>query len=75
MYHSLKLAAPIIFWGLWLKSWPRDWQNPSVPFFPVIVLLSLFKLPFSHKRSSTEEKGGSMKKEGGLSGIEIKPLC
>lgn len=63
VYHMLILAGPVIFWGIWLKSWPRDWQNASVPFFAVAVLLSLFWLPFSHDRSSADEKSGLKKKK------------
>ncbi|KAK3171634.1 hypothetical protein OEA41_003718 [Lepraria neglecta] len=48
LYHLLILAGPLAFWGLWLKKWPTDWQNASVPFFAVVVLLSLFWLPFAH---------------------------
>lgn len=48
VYHLLILAAPIISWGVWLRKWPTDWQNASVPFFAVVVLLSLFWLPFAH---------------------------
>ena len=48
LYHVLILAGSVVFWGLWLKKWPTDWQNASVPFFAVVVLLSLFWLPFAH---------------------------
>ena len=49
IYHILILAGPMIFWGLWIQKWPRDWQNASIPFFDVVVLLSLFWLPFAHR--------------------------
>lgn len=52
LYHMLILAGPTISWGLWLKKWPTDWQNASVPFFAVVVLLSLFWLPFAHNAKS-----------------------
>ncbi len=52
LYHVLILAGPVLFWGLWLKQWPTDWQNASVPFFAVVVLLSLFWLPFAHNAKS-----------------------
>ena len=52
LYHMLILAGPAVFWGLWLKKWPTDWQNASVPFFAVVVLLSLFWLPFAHNAKS-----------------------
>ena len=58
VYHLLILAAPTTFWGLWLRSWPRDWQNASVPFFAVVALLSLFWLPFSQNKSSAKKKTG-----------------
>lgn len=48
LYHMLILVGPTTFWGIWLKKWPTDWQNASVPFFAVVVLLSLFWLPFAH---------------------------
>ena len=56
LYHLLILAAPLTSWGLWLRKWPSDWQNASVPFFAVMVLLSLFWLPFAHKVGSEEMK-------------------
>lgn len=56
LYHMLILAGPVVFWGLWLKKWPADWQNASVPFFAVVVLLSLFWLPFAHNASSAGRK-------------------
>lgn len=46
LYHALILAGPIVFWGLWLRRWPRDWQNASVLLFGVVMLLSLFWSPF-----------------------------
>ena len=52
VYHLLILAGPVASWGLWLKKWPTDWQNASVPFFAVVVLLSLFWLPFAHNSKS-----------------------
>ena len=61
LYHMLILVAPIIFWGLWLKKWPSDWQNASVPFFAVVVLLSLFWLPFAHNASSTDRRSSKNK--------------
>lgn len=48
LYHLLILVGPAIFWGLWLREWPRDWQNAAIPFFAMSVLLSLFWLPFAH---------------------------
>lgn len=62
LYHTLILAGPIVFWGLWLKEWPRDWQNASVPFFAVVVLLSLFWLPFAHNESPADRKRRSKNK-------------
>ena len=59
LYHMLILVGPIVFWGLWLKKWPSDWQNASVPFFAVVVLLSLFWLPFEHATSTADGKRGS----------------
>lgn len=47
LYHTLMLAGPMVFWGLWLRRWPRDWQNASIPLFGVVMLLSLFWLPFT----------------------------
>lgn len=58
----LILVGPIVFWGLWLKEWPSDWQNASVPFFAVVVLLSLFWLPFEHATSPADERRGSKNK-------------
>ena len=49
LYHCLILVGPLTFWGLHLRQWPNDWQNASVPFFGVVVLLSLFWLPFAQK--------------------------
>ncbi len=60
LYHSLILLGPLIFWGIWLKKWPRDWQNGSIPFFAVVVLLSLFWLPFAHNGGSREERKHKM---------------
>ena len=60
LYHLLILAGPLAFWGLWLKKWPTDWQNASVPFFAVVVLLSLFWFPFAHV---AREKGVKSKIE------------
>lgn len=62
LYHMLILVGPILFWGLWLKKWPSDWQNASVPFFAVVVLLSLFWLPFAHKASSMDSRRSSKNK-------------
>lgn len=56
LYHLLILAGPLTFWGLWLEKWPMDWQNASVPFFAVVVLLSLFWLPFAHRAGARKEK-------------------
>lgn len=50
IYHALILAMPMTFWGLWLRSWPKDWQNASVPFFAVMVLVSLFWAVFMASR-------------------------
>ena len=44
-YHVLILLGPVVSWGLWLKRWPKDWQNAAVPFFAVVVLLSLLWMP------------------------------
>ena len=55
LYHLLILSGPLTFWGMWLRMWPTDWQNASVPFFAVAVLLSLFWLPFAHKNQSREK--------------------
>ena len=52
LYHILILAGPVVSWGLWLQKWPADWQNASVPFFAVAVLLSLFWFPFAHNAKS-----------------------
>ena len=49
IYHLLIMTGPIIFWGLWIGKWPRDWQNASIPFFAVVALLSLFWLPLAHR--------------------------
>jgi len=54
-YHLLILVGPITFWGIWLRRWPTDWQNASVPFFAVVVLLSLFWLPFAQNVGSKEK--------------------
>ena len=54
LYHILILTGPIVSWGLWLKKWPSDWQNASVPFFAVVALLSLFWFPLTQKSSSAE---------------------
>lgn len=62
LYHLLILMGPIIFWGLWLRKWPSDWQNASVPFFAVAVLLSLFWLPFAHDTSLTDGRESSKSK-------------
>lgn len=62
LYHMLILVGPIVFWGLWLKKWPSDWQNASVPFFAVVVLLSLFWLPFEHATSPADGRRGSKNK-------------
>lgn len=62
LYHTLILAGPIVFWGLWLKAWPTDWQNASVPFFAVVVLLSLFWLPFAHNESPADRNRRSKNK-------------
>ncbi|KAL6722351.1 hypothetical protein ACLMJK_001458 [Lecanora helva] len=57
LYHLLILIGPLVFWGFWLSKWPRDWQNASVPFFAVVVLLSLLWLPMVHRSSdSSKEK-------------------
>ena len=56
LYHLLILTGPSTFWGLWIKKWPTDWQNASVPFFAMVVLLSLFWLPFSHKFKEKTQK-------------------
>ena len=56
LYHLLILVGPIIFWGLWLKKWPSDWQNASVPFFAVVVLLSLLWLPLVHNGNSMDRR-------------------
>ena len=56
LYHLLIFSGPMTFWGLWLRRWPRDWQNASVPFFAVVVLLSLFWLPFAHNAGSKRER-------------------
>lgn len=58
-YHLLILVGPIIFWGLWLRRWPRDWQNASVPFFAVVVLLSLFWLPLVHNAKTVSSGAGT----------------
>ena len=42
--------------GLWLKKWPSDWQNASVPFFAVMVLLSLFWLPLVHNGNTMDRR-------------------
>ncbi len=62
LYHMLILAGPTVFWGLWLKKGPTDWQNASVPFFAVVVLLSLFWLPFAHNVSPAKRKRRSKNK-------------
>ncbi|KAL7936336.1 hypothetical protein V8C35DRAFT_254880 [Trichoderma chlorosporum] len=41
-YHCLMVAGPFIFWGLWLKFYPDDLQDASVPITVVIGCLSLF---------------------------------
>lgn len=56
LYHLLILTGPLVFWGFWLRSWPKDWQNASVPFFAVVVLLSLFWLPLTHNASFKEKE-------------------
>ena len=56
LYHLLILAGPVTSWGIWLRKWPRDWQNASVPFFAVVVLLSLFWLPFAHRAASKRDQ-------------------
>ena len=56
LYHLLILVGPVIFWGLWLKKWPSDWQNASVPFFAVAVLLSLFWFPLVKNGDSMNER-------------------
>ena len=56
LYHLLILMWPLTFWGVWLKKWPRDWQNASVPFFAVMVMLSLFWLPFAHRAGSRGQR-------------------
>lgn len=57
-YHVLILTAPVVFWILWIRRNPGDWQNASVPFFAAAVLLSLFWLPFAYR---VEEKTGKVK--------------
>lgn len=42
LYHLVIVAGPLVFWGLWLKKWPRDLQNASVPLLTTIGLCSLF---------------------------------
>ena len=61
LYHMLILVGPTTFWGLWLKSWPRDWQNASVPFFAMMGLFSLFWFLFAHRINSAEKRGSKMK--------------
>ena len=61
LYHLLILAGPLIFWGFWLQRWPKDWQNASIPFFAVVVLLSLFWLPFAHKTKIRRKDKGKVK--------------
>lgn len=58
MYHLLIFAAPVVFWILWIRRYPTDWQNASVPFFAAAVMLSLFWLPFAYR---VEEKRGKVK--------------
>ena len=58
-YHALIVAGPTIFWGLWIKRWPRDWQNASTPLFGVLMLLSLFWLPFTHRIGSESRMKGT----------------
>lgn len=45
LYHLLILSGPATFWGLWLRQWPTDWQNASVPLCTTVALVSLFWLP------------------------------
>ncbi|MCJ1358617.1 MAG: hypothetical protein MMC33_008617 [Icmadophila ericetorum] len=57
LYHMLILPGPLVFWGLWLMKWPTDWQDASVPFFAVMVLLSLFWVHFvQNVESASGEK-------------------
>ena len=51
LYHCLIFVGPLTFWGLHLRQWPNDWQNASVPFCGVVMLLSLFWLPFAQQRT------------------------
>ncbi|KAK0706257.1 hypothetical protein B0T26DRAFT_624650, partial [Lasiosphaeria miniovina] len=43
-YHVLALAGPFAFWVLWQTKLGHsdDWQNASIPFAVVCVLLSMF---------------------------------
>lgn len=41
-YHLLMLTGPFLFFVLWLRAYPNDLQNASVPVTAVAALLSLF---------------------------------
>ena len=64
LYHVLFFAGPMTFWGCWLKKWPTDWQNASVPFFAMMMLLSIFWFPFTHNpKSAHRDKRLKIKSE------------
>lgn len=42
VYHCVILIGPFIFWGVWLKYYPSDLQDASVPLSIIIAALSLF---------------------------------
>lgn len=61
MYHAIIVSGPAVFWGLWLRQWPTDWQNASVPFFTIVALLSLLWLPISESAKAKSELQASNK--------------
>ncbi|KAK0706094.1 hypothetical protein B0T26DRAFT_788486, partial [Lasiosphaeria miniovina] len=50
-YHVLALAGPFAFWVVWQTKLGHgdDWQNASIPFAVVCVLLSMFWFPLLQK--------------------------
>jgi hypothetical protein len=41
-YHFIMVVAPFVFFGMWLRAHPGDYQNAAVPITVILGALSLF---------------------------------